>query len=130
MGGKIRWVNMMIPGIDGEDERRGSYDGTLAGFSDLFLRIVGKLGLKRVIICAHSFGSTVGFHLASVFPQIVEGFINIAGLSSIWPIGMSYMYKACIVDNGCHLAEWKRQRLYDSDEHRDQIYADYVNNYK
>lgn len=90
---------MMIPGIDGEDERRGAYDGTLKGFGDLFLRITSKLKLKRVIICTHSFGSTVGFYLTQTFPTAVEGFINLAGICSVWPIGMTYMYKSCIADN-------------------------------
>lgn len=106
---------MAIPGMDGQDERRGAYDGTLNGFCDLFLRIVGKLKLKRVTICAHSFGSTVGLTLVESFPRIVEGFINIAGLTISWPFGMSYMYKSCIVDNGYFREEWKTKRMYEKD---------------
>jgi hypothetical protein len=73
----------------------------------MFLRIVAKLELKRVIICGHSFDTTIGFTLVQSFPQIIEGFINIAGLNSIWSLGMGFMYKSCIVDIGFYKKSWK-----------------------
>jgi pimeloyl-ACP methyl ester carboxylesterase len=130
MKGRYRWINMMIPGFDGEDERRGTYDGTLKGFENLFFRLAKSLKLKRVVICAHSFGTTVGFHLASTLPFLIEGFINIAGVGSVWPNGMSFMYKATVVDLGYHQEHMKKSRLFDKDEHRGEIYQKYVNNFQ
>lgn len=83
------------------------------GFSTLFLRLITKLQLKRIIICAHSFGTTVGFRLSLMHPSLIEGFINIAGLASIWPVGMGYMYKACVSDLNFYDTEWKDKKLYN-----------------
>lgn len=123
MGNKYRWINLTIPGLDGEDERRGSYDGTINGFSTLFLRLIAKLQLKRITICAHSFGTTVGFRLSIMHPYLIEGFINIAGVANNWPVGMGYMYKACISDLNFYDEGWKNKKLYEEDASRKYIYS-------
>ena len=51
-------------------------------------------------------------------PNIIEGFINIAGLAGIWPVGMGYMYKACVSDLNLYDEDWKNKKLYDEDTSR------------
>jgi hypothetical protein len=43
MGKTCRWVNFIIPGFDGEDERRGGYDGSAAHLSQLIIKLIKAL---------------------------------------------------------------------------------------
>lgn len=90
------------------------------------MRLVNHFKLQRVIICAHSFGSIVALKLALACPQTVEGIVNMAGLGTIWPNGMSYMYKATVYDHRFDEESWKSKQLYNIDEHRKEIYRQYA----
>lgn len=45
MKNEHRWVNIVLPGFDGIDERRGNYRGTLDDIMELILRLMKKLGV-------------------------------------------------------------------------------------
>lgn len=66
---QVRWVNFAIPGFDGEDERRGNYVGDYPALLDLIIKLKQKLKIKRMIICGHSYGSSIAFNLRDKFPQ-------------------------------------------------------------
>jgi len=40
MKGKIRWINMIFPGFDGLDERRGNYSGSADDVSKLVTMVL------------------------------------------------------------------------------------------
>lgn len=37
---KIRWINFVVPGFDGLDERRGNYSGSIEDLSKLIMLIL------------------------------------------------------------------------------------------
>lgn len=40
MNGKIRWINLIVPGFDGQDERRGNYKGDVEDLSKMIVLIL------------------------------------------------------------------------------------------
>ncbi len=55
----------MIPGYDGEDERRGSYDGSADHLCKLIEKLMQVLSVPKIILCGHSLGSIFGTYFAS-----------------------------------------------------------------
>jgi pimeloyl-ACP methyl ester carboxylesterase len=96
VGGCCRWVNLTTPGFDGEDERRGSYDGSAAHFAQLIVRLLAELQVRRVILCAHSLGSIFSSYFITHFPQCVAGYINITGIVDHWYTGLLTFVQTCI----------------------------------
>lgn len=97
MGKGYRWINLTTPGFDGEDERRGSYLGTAEHFSLLIIRILKKLGINKVILCAHSLGSIFCSYFITKYPQSVEGYINITGIVDHWYPGLLTFYQTVVL---------------------------------
>lgn len=56
---ECRWINLALPGCDGYNDSRGSYVGTIQQLVLLIKRMLGKLGIKRIVACGHSFGTFV-----------------------------------------------------------------------
>ena len=89
---KCRWINLTIPGYDGEDERRGTYDGSLRHMSELIIRLMKSRGVPKIVFCGHSMGSMVMIHFATHHPEYLDGTINITGLADTWYIGLMTFY--------------------------------------
>lgn len=68
MDGKCRWVNVMVPGFDQEDERRGTYTGSAPDFAEMLVKIIKKLELGKIIYCGHSLGSIYGAYFIERYP--------------------------------------------------------------
>lgn len=79
---------MTIPGFDQEDERRGTYTGTSNEFAQLIIKLINKLGLKKIIYCGHSLGSIYASYFISHFPEYIEGYINVTGIANMWYTGL------------------------------------------
>jgi len=63
--------------------------------AQLIIKLIKKLGVKKIIYCGHSLGSIYGSYFISHFPQYVEGYINVTGIVNIWYTGLlSFFWKA------------------------------------
>lgn len=71
MQSSCRWVNLVVPGFDGEDERRGNYTGSMKDFSELIVRLMGKLGVAKLVLCFHSMGSIYMCHFVTHYRRYV-----------------------------------------------------------
>jgi pimeloyl-ACP methyl ester carboxylesterase len=54
------------------------------------------MDIKRPIVCGHSFGSSVAFNVAEKYPNFIEGYINLAGITNYWSFGMTIVYKSVV----------------------------------
>ena len=95
-----RWVNLTTPGFDGEDERRGNYNGSSADFAQLILRLLKYLKVTKVILCAHSLGSIYSSYFISRHPEVVEGYINITGIVNLWYTGLMTFFQTVVTEYG------------------------------
>jgi pimeloyl-ACP methyl ester carboxylesterase len=68
MEDRVRWINFAIPGFDGSDERRGAYKGSFEDIKTLLISLFLKLGVKRVVVCGSSFGTSIGNKMAKQCP--------------------------------------------------------------
>jgi pimeloyl-ACP methyl ester carboxylesterase len=118
MGKSCRWVNLTIPGFDGEDERRGDYDGSVEHFSRLIIKLLGVLKVKKVLLCAHSLGSIFSTYFITHHLPYVEGYVNITGNIDQWYTGIMTFFQTCVTGHGYNSAEWRSKRLMDDDHHR------------
>jgi pimeloyl-ACP methyl ester carboxylesterase len=51
------WINFILPGLDGSDEKRGkNFKGTAKDHCELIVRLLDRLKIEKVILCCHSFG--------------------------------------------------------------------------
>jgi pimeloyl-ACP methyl ester carboxylesterase len=66
----------------------------------LLVSLFIKLGIKRVIMCGISYGTSICNKMAQYCKEFVEGTVNIAGATVIWSIGITMMYKICVVEFG------------------------------
>jgi hypothetical protein len=49
MGEVCRWINFIYPGYDGEDERRGDFDGSLEHMSQMLIAMVESRGIEKFV---------------------------------------------------------------------------------
>lgn len=75
---QYRFINIFLPGFDGEDERRGSYSGTTDQTLSLIDQFMDKLSIEKSSFLMHSYGGVVGKYFASCYPHRVESLIQIA----------------------------------------------------
>lgn len=54
-----RWINLVLPGFDNIDERRGSYTGTIQQIMKLIVDTLDLKGIQQVILVAHSYGNFI-----------------------------------------------------------------------
>jgi U1 small nuclear ribonucleoprotein C len=60
MEGKLRWINFVVPGFDGLDERRGNYSGSADDLSRLIMAVLNERKVQKIIYVGHSMGSLFG----------------------------------------------------------------------
>jgi surfactin synthase thioesterase subunit len=62
----VRWINFIVPGFDGADERRGSYKGTLSDIIELIFLLLrdGLRSQNKVVLLGHSMGSYICYAFA------------------------------------------------------------------
>jgi pimeloyl-ACP methyl ester carboxylesterase len=65
---KIRWLNIIVPGFDNEDERRGNYSGSIEDICILMKMLLDDLGIKKVIVLGHSMGSYISNAFVVKYP--------------------------------------------------------------
>lgn len=68
MNGKVRWINFVVPGFDGLDERRGNYSGSAEDLSKLIVKVLDERKVSRIIFIGHSMGSIFGSYFIHRFP--------------------------------------------------------------
>ena len=100
MAGVCRWINFIVPGFDGEDERRGTYNGSVQDISKLITLVLNELNVPQVVLCGHSMGSIFFGYLFSVYPQYFRGYINITGIVNYWYVGLKTFYRNVIAAYG------------------------------
>jgi pimeloyl-ACP methyl ester carboxylesterase len=71
MGSECRWINLILPGFDGKDERRGDYNGSAEHISQLILMIMKHLKIGKIIFCGHSLGSIFGAYFLTKYSEYV-----------------------------------------------------------
>jgi len=96
MGGSVRWVNLTIPGFDGEDERRGTYNGSADHLCKLIEKLMKFLLISKIILCGHSLGSIFGTYFITKNSHLVEGYINITGIVDHWYTGLLTFFQTVI----------------------------------
>ena len=69
----VRWINIIVPGFDGLDERRGNYTGSLADIAKISDMLLESLGFPKVVVLGHSMGSYIGNAYTILYPQRVFG---------------------------------------------------------
>lgn len=68
MNGKFRWINFIIPGFDGLDERRGNYSGSAEDLSKLIMKILHERKVSKIIYIGHSMGSIFASFFINRYP--------------------------------------------------------------
>lgn len=96
----MRWINLVVPGFDGLDERRGNYSGSSQDFAKLICMILQAKNITKVIVCAHSFGTIISTYFISQYRHLVLGFISVAGMVNIMSVGIMMMYSNIIGAHG------------------------------
>ena len=66
----------------------------------MILRIMLKLRLVKIIICAHSLGSIFCSHFITKWNAQVEGYINITGIVDLWYTGLLTFFNTVITLEG------------------------------
>ena len=92
MNGTCRWINFIVPGFDGLDERRGNYSGSVQDISKLITMVLNELRVAQVVLCGHSMGSIFFGYLYDAYPQYFRGYINITGIVNYWFVGLTTFY--------------------------------------
>ena len=91
---------MILPGFDGEDERRGDYNGSCEHFSQLILKLLAHLKIPKIILCAHSMGSIFSSYFITKYSDVVEGYINITGIVDDWYVGLLTFFQTTVAEHG------------------------------
>ena len=118
MRNRYRWVNIVLPGFDGKDERRGDYKGTMEDVLKLILKVMEKLGIEKVVCCGHSMGSFVFSIFLNQHPEKVQGFVSVAGVVDQWYVGLFTFYNQTVVSNGFNKPGFDLQKMALDNEYR------------
>ena len=73
-------MNFSYPGFDGEDERRGSYEGTVDDVVKLVEMVLNRRKIGKIIIFGHFFGTWFSNYLILRKPERVRGFVQLCGI--------------------------------------------------
>jgi pimeloyl-ACP methyl ester carboxylesterase len=90
----------VVPGFDGEDERRGNYTASIQDLSSLIIKLMRKRSVDRIVFCGHSMGSIFMVSFITHYPQYIDGVVSITGIVDTWYIGLLTFYNAMVVSNG------------------------------
>ena len=114
MQSSCRWINLVVPGFDGDDERRGNYSGSMKDFSELIVRLMNKLQLKRIVFCGHSMGSIFMTYFVTHYQRYIEGVVSITGIVDTWYVGLLGFYRTIVVSPGMNnMTDDRNERLND-----------------
>ncbi|EAR95002.1 alpha/beta fold hydrolase (macronuclear) [Tetrahymena thermophila SB210] len=75
-----RWINFSVPGLDGKDERRGTYQGYLEDTSLLIKDFLDELKIDKVILIMHSAGGLYGKYFMYQYPDRVRASVQAASI--------------------------------------------------
>lgn len=93
MKGSVRWINFILPGFDGLDERRGNYSGSAEDLGKLIVLILETRKASKLIYCGHSMGSIYASYFIHRYPHLVHGYINVTGIVNQWYTGLLLFYR-------------------------------------
>jgi len=93
MNGKVRWINFIIPGFDGLDERRGNYSGSAEDLSKLIVKILSDRKVSKIIYIGHSMGSIFASFFINRYPEVILGYVNVTGIVNQWYTGLLTFYR-------------------------------------
>lgn len=93
MKGTVRWINFVVPGFDGLDERRGNYTGSAEDLGKLIVMVLEDRKVTRLVYCGHSMGSIFASYFINKYADIVHGYINVTGIVNQWYIGLLVFYR-------------------------------------
>lgn len=116
-----RWINFVVPGFDGEDERRGTYNGSMRDLSELLVRLLKKLGVPKIIFVGHSMGSIYMTYFVQHYPQYVEGTVSITGIVDTWYIGLLGFYRIITITTGLNIMVPNRNEPLNDNTFRQRI---------
>ena len=91
-----RWINVVVPGFDDIDERRGDYSGSIYDISRLLDRLMERLGFGQVVLLGHSMGSYISNAFSSLYPHRLAGQGLIAAATPDWNVGMKAFHSALV----------------------------------
>lgn len=111
----------MYPGYDGEDERRGTFDGSLEHMSQLLIQMTRSRGIEKFVFCGHSMGSMFMSYFVTHYRESLEGSISITGITDTWYIGLKTFYSLIVVENGLNVMTKDRNRILDDDKFRKKL---------
>jgi pimeloyl-ACP methyl ester carboxylesterase len=117
MDDTCRWVNVIIPGFDGQDERRANYTGSIQDFSQLLIMLLHHLQVSRIIYVGHSLGSILAGYFINKYPQYVRGYVNVTGIVNLWYTGLLTFYRTVVANYGFNKGPSRNSmlRLLDKD---------------
>lgn len=115
--------HVIAPDLRGHGDSAWSIDAAynMAAYILDFVNLIEALGQDRVTICAHSLGAMITTRFAGLYPEKVEKFINIEGLS-VPPVAARLL---TITPFAARMREWvaehraapsRRPRHYASEE--------------
>jgi pimeloyl-ACP methyl ester carboxylesterase len=115
MGEVCRWINFIYPGYDGEDERRGDFDGSLEHMSQMLIAMVESRGIEKFVFCGHSMGSMFMAYFVTHYRRYLEGSVSITGITDTWYIGLKTFYSLIVVSNGLNKMTKDRNKILNND---------------
>lgn len=110
-----------MPGFDGHDERRGTYDGSLRDLSELIVRMIKKLNIEKFVFCGHSMGSIFMSYFVTHYEKYLEGCISITGILDSWYVGLRVFYYNFVIDNNLNKMVADRNTILNDDRMREKI---------
>ena len=81
----------------------------------MILKLLKKLGISKIILCAHSLGSIFCSYFITKHPEIVKGYINITGIVDHWYVGLITFFYNSVALFGYNSKEWREKKLFDDD---------------
>ncbi|KRX00386.1 hypothetical protein PPERSA_03607 [Pseudocohnilembus persalinus] len=120
---KIRWINFIVPGFDGQDERRGTYNSSLHDVCTMIVKLLEKLNINKVFICGHSMGAFIACYFYQNFQNKCLGLITLGGAPITWYEGMKVFHKSIVEE-----FQQEKQKILslDSDEERQKIAQKFI----
>ncbi|KAL4489806.1 hypothetical protein ABPG72_022446 [Tetrahymena utriculariae] len=114
-----RWINFSVPGLDGKDERRGTYQGYLEDTSLLIKDFLDELKIEQVILIMHSAGGLYGKYFMQQNPNRVRASVQIASIGiEMW--GPLLQENLLLKQFGIDVLKISREEV-DTQQFRDQF---------
>ncbi|KRX00383.1 hypothetical protein PPERSA_03604 [Pseudocohnilembus persalinus] len=127
---KIRWINFVVPGYDGEDERRGEYLGEFNQILEMMKKLIDFLQLEKIFLLQHSTGSIIGLLFQDKYPDLCLGHIMLGAVAINWTFGIKAYYEVIIGQFGEENQQKFIEKSNNDDDFRDKIFLQYQRNKK